>query len=214
MTKKITCISDLHGFSPDLPGGDLLIIAGDMTARDSPQEWTKFFQWLEAQKYRKKIFIAGNHDNHLIDHSPSDTTWEYLRDSGTEFEGLKIWGSPWTKTFIGMNPHCKAFTLGTEVQLAEKWDLIPEDTQILITHSPPYGYLDEIQDMFRGKILSVGSTSLMKKIPTLPNLRLHVFGHVHEGFGRIDKNGLTLINASHVNEHYDPIHKPVCLELE
>ncbi len=210
---NITCISDLHGCFPKLPGGDLLLIAGDMTGRDTPREWAQWFQWLEAQAYRKKIFIAGNHDNYLLFRTLHQDTWEYLCDSATEFEGLKIWGSPWTKTFPRMNPHCKAFTFDTEEQLAEKWALIPEDIHILMTHSPPHGYLDHIEDMFSGKILSVGSTTLAKRIEQLPNLRLHIFGHIHEGFGKVEKEGVTLLNISHMNENYAPVHQPVSFYL-
>src|SRR5690606_22101282 len=89
---------------------------------------------------------------------PEDWNIEYLCDSGTEFEGLKIWGSPWTKTFLNMNPHCKAFTCDTEEELAEKWDLIPANIDILITHSPPYSILDEINST--DDMIHVGSESL------------------------------------------------------
>ncbi len=211
----IDCISDLHGYYPKLEGGDLLIVAGDLTARDEQGQLIEFGNWLEDQKYTKKIFICGNHDNRLEKITISGKTlfflYEeciYLSDSGTEFEGLKIWGSPWTKTFKGMNPHCKAFTVDTEEELAEKWGKIPNDIDILITHSPPFGNFDYTS---RGK--SVGSLSLwMKCLEIRP--KLHIFGHIHEAYGQYrHPNGIHLVNCSHVNEHYQPVNKPIRIEL-
>ena len=141
----IDCISDLHGHYPKLEGGDLLIVAGDLTARDTQMEHMQFLSWIAQQNYKKKIWIAGNHDNYLqgTKFIPiKELGMEYLCDSGTEFEGLKIWGSPWTLKFPGMNPHCMAFTCDTEEELAEKWALIPSDTNILITHGPSWGLHD------------------------------------------------------------------------
>lgn len=226
----ITAISDLHGYFPRLKGGDLLIVAGDLTARGSEPEYFKFFDWLQEQKYRKKILVAGNHDTQIQDENYRGPVgefaeaFEYLCDSGTEFDGLKIWGSPWTKTFHGMNPHCKAFTVDTEVELSEKWEMIPDDTDILITHSPALGTLDEINDHAPGKKRCAGSFMLAAKIGSLSKLKLHVCGHIHEGYGMcmppkgyrpnfIDLISNISVNASHVNERYEPVNKPIRIEL-
>jgi len=202
----IDCISDLHGYFPKLERGDLLIVAGDLTGRDLPEERLLFLQWLSKQNYRKKIWIAGNHDNSLVDIKFSklrEDSAEYLCDSGTEFEGLKIWGSPWTKTFLDMNPECKAFTVDTEEELAEKWALIPHDVDILITHGPPHGILDA----------KLGSKSL-RRIMGRVKPKLWVCGHIHEGFGEIKDESLKgvsyhFVNCSHVNEYYEPVNKPI-----
>lgn len=219
---KCTLISDLHGFYPKLPGGDLLIVAGDLTARDREEEYFKCFDWIAEQKYAKKIVIAGNHDNLMqreeyqgpVGEGEGEGAFTYLCDSGTEFEGLKIWGSPWTKTFPGMNPHCKAFTCDTENELSEKWALIPTDLDILITHSPAEGVLDEVQDRRSGRILNVGSSSLIRPL-VKSGCRLHVCGHIHEAYGKFHNgiNGITYVNASHVNEFYKPVNAPVEIEL-
>lgn len=214
----IDCIADLHGYLPELPGGDLLIIAGDLTATDTHEEAVEFCLWTTRQKYRKVVYIAGNHDNSLISNpsfhlGPNDDIGRpeiaYLMDNGIRFEGLKIWGSPWTKTFPNMNPHCMAFTCETEQELAAKWALIPKDLDILITHSPPNGVLDELRS---GE--NVGSDSLIKPM-IMSGCRLHVYGHVHEAYGKFYNpiNGITYINASHVNEHYQPVNKPQRIEL-
>jgi len=220
----IDCISDLHGHFPELNGGDLLILAGDLTCDDTVYSWDKFYKWLEKQKYRKIIYIGGNHDNFLTQCASSaeqkligihdDTLPEYLFDTGTTFEGYKIWGSPWTASFPGINQHCTAFTLpfgcDTEQHLDEYWQLIPHDIDILITHSPPYGILDTNQ---QGQ--NCGSMSLTYKIfNNIKRLKLHVFGHIHESYGQNSAweggNPATrFINASHVNERYEPVNKPV-----
>ncbi len=208
----IDCISDLHGYSPMLPGGDLLLIAGDLTVRDEPSQFETFNTWLKSQDYTKKIIIGGNHDN-FIQHleNPEDFFEDatYLCDSQTTFQGLKIWGSPWTKNFFGQNPLCKAFGFDFETQMIEKFELIPNDIDILITHSPPEGILDQTSRNAR-----VGSPSLKSKVLKMPKLKLHLFGHIHEGYGtEIGASRLQFINASHVNEYYEPINSPVRIIL-
>lgn len=232
---KIDCISDLHGFFPKLGGGDLLVIAGDCTKNDSVSSWDDFFYWLDKQEYKNKIMIAGNHDNFCNQWAISGTftddeydqmypgekpLFDYLCDSRielvTDFNRLKIWGSPWTNTFEGINPKCCAFAVDTDQELEEKWKLIPNDTEILITHSPPYGILDgiEIQD---GSLFHVGSKSLRNIVLSkerLPNLKLHVFGHIHENGGRtFETNFAKFINASYVNENYKPVNKPISINI-
>ena len=204
----IDLISDLHGHYPKLEGGDLLIVGGDLTARDEKIEYAQFADWYLSQPYKKRILIAGNHDTKIQngDYYFNHDWLGYVQDYETEFEGLKIWGSPWTAWFEGINPHCTAFTKKTDDELAKKWAMIPPDIDILITHSPPYGILDTTKD---GR--HVGSESLREWVlGTRPNLRLHVFGHIHEnGSLNIKIAGREFVNASHVNEKYRPVNKPV-----
>lgn len=209
----VDCIGCLHGAKPKLDGGDLLIVTGDLTSSDKAYQFVEFFLWLDKQPYRKKVLIAGNHDNVLqlippIPESLPDNIY-YLCDSGTEFEGLRIWGSPWTKTLPGINPNRKAFTCDTEEELAAKWTLIPEDTDILITHGPPYGILDKTNLNEHA-----GSQPLYELLYKQHiNPRLHIFGHIHESHGQIpkmlDMPSTRFINASHVNESYEPVNKPI-----
>ena len=224
---KIDCIADLHGFYPKLDGGDLLIVAGDLTDNDTIIEHDTFDYWLSSQSYKKKIFISGNHDNswqkkekprkfNSYYGSRTEEKFEYLCDSGTEFEGLKIWGTPWTAWFDGINPKCKAFTKKNDKELDKKWALIPQDTDILITHSPPYGIFDSIH-LRDGSVFPTGSITLRNRIlckEMMPHLKLHVFGHIHEHGGKVvDLTGLKCVNASIMNEVFDPIHKSVRIEL-
>ena len=219
---KIDCIADLHGTFPELDGGDLLIIAGDCTSNDSFEGWQQFATWLSRQKYRKKIFIAGNHDNYLYDSrlmvmplvGPQELTdVEILCDSGTEFEGLKIWGTPWSLIFDGISPHCMAFT-GTEYQLGAKYALIPDDIDILISHAPFYGMLDQSR---RTGILC-GSRALRNAVDRI-RPKLFVCGHIHEGYGQMNyihayaHNKTYCVNCSLMNEDYEFVNKPVRIEL-
>lgn len=210
---NITCISDLHGYFPKLRGGDLLIIAGDCTSNDSELAWDDFYEWLNIQPFAKIIVVAGNHDNNICE----DTIGAmfkcvYLKDDWTIFEGLKIYGSPWTAWFHGINPHCKAYTCSEE-ELAKKWALIPDDIDILVTHSPSFGNYDWVKNRDGTVGPSVGSLSLwMKCLEIRP--KLHVFGHIHEAYGHcIHANGIILVNASIMNEYYEEVNKPVRIEL-
>jgi Icc-related predicted phosphoesterase len=218
----IDCISDLHGHYPELEGGDLLIIAGDLTASDTPEEHLEFIKWCAWQNYKKIVFIVGNHDNTALKEPSNNKKIEYLCDSGTEFEyiapsvlgnivgyegrKLKIWGSPWTLTFPGINPKCAAFT-GDERLLAEKFALIPDDVDILITHGPPLGILDLTVD---GR--NVGSMSLISRYKTICP-KLHIFGHIHESYCESICEKTRFINCSHVNERYEPVNKPIRIIL-
>ena len=209
----VDCISDLHGYEPVLQGGDLLIIAGDMTASNEIVQWVDFFNWLRAQEYEKKIIIGGNHDGFLEQCASTqevelmDLEWgdecTYLRDDGCEFGGLKIWGSPWTAWFYGINPHCKSFTKTGDQNLKPKWDLIPDDTDILVTHSPPAG----IMDVTKAGI-NVGSASLRVKVQKI-RPKLHVFGHIHEQYGQESLNETLFVNASFVDGDYEAVNDPV-----
>ena len=251
----IDCISDLHGHYPKLEGGDLLIVAGDLTRTDKADDYVEGFQpWLDSLDYKNKIIIAGNHDNLLqkgisvftrINNlgNPIDMHFflpilrcKYLCDSGTELEWeevsdkewgsregslgivpykkkkFKIWGSPWTLRFEGMNPRCMAFTCETEEELAKKWALIPDDVDILVTHSPPYGIKDRTID---GEF--VGSETLAYHVGSMQNPpKLWVWGHIHESYGRdkpVRGKPCIMVNASHVNERYEPVNKPIRIEL-
>jgi Icc-related predicted phosphoesterase len=225
----IDCIADLHGYRPYLPGGDMLIIAGDLTARDTFPQLKEFFDWFEKLDYRKKILIGGNHDKFLQQCISSDIAekmgireefhHEYLCDSGTEYEGLKIWGAPWSKWFAGVNPFCDAFMFPSAQQMKDKWDLIPEDIDILVTHTPAYRILDGERSPKHER--RFGCHMLEDRLPALNNLKLHVFGHIHEGYGTQDthrhctsKETFLSVNCAHMNVRYDPDNAPIRVEIK
>lgn len=196
---KITTISDTHGMHHQihLPGGDVLIHAGDVCNRGTAIEALDFMNWFSNQHYTYKIFIAGNHDFYF--ENEQNTTIKsllpesvyYLNDSGITIEGISFWGSPITPEF-----HNMAYNRKRGVDIAKHWDLIPSDTDVLITHGPAYGILDTT---FQN--LQVGCTDLLKKIEKT-NPQYHIFGHIHEGYGLTKREGTTFINTSSVDFHY------------
>lgn len=175
-------------------------------------------KFINLLRYNIDIILKKSNYEIIPEERPN---FDYLCDSGTEFDGLKIWGSPWTKTFPGINPHCMAFTVDTEEELAKKWDLIPEDIDILITHCPPHGILDEARIMkFSGRRLEThhtGSPSLRNHVldgSKYKNLKLHVLGHIHEQGGKIFNTTLAkFVNACVLDEDYLLVNKGIKIIL-
>ena len=205
---RIVCISDTHSLHDRItvPDGDILIHAGDCSKRGREIELVNFNDWLGSLPHRHKILIAGNHD-FLFEEDPSAATKlitnaTYLLDSGVEIEGLHIWGSPWQPWFFDW-----AFNLKRGEPLREKWALIPANTDVLVTHGPPYGYLDHTVS---GK--QVGCEELVKRLPEL-NVKLHVFGHIHEAYGQARLGNTVLCNASVCDISYRPVNQPWVVEL-
>lgn len=204
----IDCVSDLHGFRSVLSGGDVLIICGDLTSRDRKEEYDGFILWLNKLPYRCKIVIAGNHDG-LIEKGivtiGNGQNVHYLCDSGLEFEGLKIWGSPYTPTFGKWN-----FMRNRGDEIKKHWDLIPSDVDILVTHGPPYGIFDETIDG-----IHAGCEDLRVAVQERVKPRIHCFGHIHEGGdSMIEIDGVTYVNCSFVDEAYRPVNSPIRLCLK
>lgn len=211
----IDCIGCLHGARPKLEGGDLLIVTGDLTARDSLPEFEKFYSWLIEQDYDRKIFIGGNHDNTLFRFGKAPVLdlpgVEYLFDSGTHVEDFFIWGSPWSSRFEGINPDCCAFTGENDAEIAPYFDRIPSDVDILITHSPPFTIRDMIED---GK--QVGSVSLMANHISRFKPKLWVFSHIHEGYGQdgpYQWSGTRYVNCSIMTKRYESTNAPIRILL-
>ncbi len=199
----IDAISDLHGHFPDnLQGGDLLIIAGDLTARHTNEEFAQFLLWLAMQPYNKKIFIGGNHDTFLVGRKAGDLdNYTYLFDSGIAFRDVQIWGSPWSLRFEGINPKAAAFT-GNEDKLKRRFDLMPEDIDILVTHSPAWGILDSAGDKY------CGSQALRDTLDRVKP-KIHICGHIHScggeqmGYKHVGKDTMCY-NVSIMDENYVP----------
>ena len=215
---KITFISDTHTLHNELdgqlPGGNLLIHAGDiMNSGYKKQEIHDFCKWFESQDYKYKIFIAGNHDKMFEGHPLESNTIvnnydvTYLQDDESIVEGVKIYGSPWQPWF-----HNWAFNLpkGGDT-LMSKWEAIPKDTGILVTHGPPQGYLDVSGPPYNEP--NLGCSLLRVKVDEIKP-KIHVFGHIHGSYGYKFHNGIHFINASILNEKYQYKNKPLTVEWD
>lgn len=207
---SIVCISDTHGQHKQVsvPGGDILIHAGDICAwGDDPKEYTDFNAWLGTLPHKHKILIFGNHDvlgernNGLARSLITNAT--YLEDSGIKIEGLNFWGSPFTPEFCNW-----AFNV-PRGELHKHWDLIPRNTDVLITHGPAYGILDTVSP--KGPYL--GDKELLAAVKRIKP-QLHVSGHIHGGYGIDIQHSPTLfVNASVVNEAYKVVNRPLVVNL-
>ena len=210
---RIVCLSDTHNCNEQIivPDGDILIHAGDATIMGTVQEVVLFNKWLANLPHAVKIFVAGNHDwlfetnNGYARNLLSDEII-YLQDSFIEIENYKIYGSPWQPRFFDW-----AFNLTRGRELAEKWKLIPNDTDILITHCPPFGILDEVPQKYR--IENAGCEELKKRVEEI-RPKAHIFGHIHCGYGTAENFGVKFVNASTCDESYEPTNPPIIFDID
>lgn len=206
---KIICISDTHSKHRELelPEGDMLIHAGDLTRKGKEEEFIDFNEWLEELDFQHKICIAGNHDR-LLDRQPEKakellTNCTYLNDEWIQIEGIKIWGSPITPWFLGM-----AFNRKRGRKIRKHWDQIPTDIDILVTHGPPKRMLDRTN-----LGLLAGCQDLANTVEEIKP-KLHVFGHIHEQAGEFKTPDTWYVNAVSVNLKYQPIHPPIVIDWD
>jgi Icc-related predicted phosphoesterase len=220
---KITLISDTHQkhnqLRNDLPGGDILIHAGDfMSSGYYKTEAIEFFNWFEAiNNYDTKVFIAGNHDRIMEDEPEwakgtltGYKTIEYLQDEGMgvivgDEPEIKLYGSPWQPEFCNW-----VFNLprnGEEIKV--RWDAIPDNTDILITHGPAWGHLDFV----RYNRINVGCEMLRQRIDEI-RPKIHVCGHIHQGYGYYFDGHTHFFNAAVLNEQYMYANLPFNFEWD
>lgn len=218
---RIVAISDTHGLHTEitLPPGDVLVHAGDITQRGESAAIQDFVRWFGAQHFKHKIFIAGNHD-FWAEQEPEkmqDLAHEagvhYLCGSGVTLDGVHFWGSPCTPQFMDW-----AFMLADHRAALNHWRQIPDNTDVLITHGPPHDVLDEL-DMTNDFVDSstshrrVGCTELIKRVRQLAT-PLHIFGHIHEGYGIQQEGGTRFLNASQLDNRYRLANRPLSIELD
>lgn len=239
---RIVCLSDTHTYGRRLvvPDGDVLIHAGDHTFLGTKEETKQALKWLASLPHQHKLLIAGNHDFYFDDDAPEYfRSWKtykpytkqnmlerhgigltYLEDSGAEIDGVTFYGSPWSPAYYDWAFNFKEAWKGGLAQAEQEWANIPTDVNVLITHTPPQGILDAAAD---GR--KTGCYLLRRRVQQLPQLRLHVFGHIHESYGREDykevpydgsgERQLTFVNASICNLEYDPdnLRQPIVVDL-
>lgn len=220
---KIVAISDTHmvhddhgAHVPNIPDGDILIHSGDATFRGRPHEIYRFSKWFHSLPHKHKIFVAGNHDLMFEDDPsravsilygdpqywsepiPNNKRCIYLQDNEVTIEGLRIYGAPWSPRFFDW-----AFNLDRGPAIKAKWDLIPEGIDILVTHGPPLGQGD-----LSTRLERLGCTDLMDAVNRVKP-KIHIFGHIHSGYGISENQGTTFINASMCDETYWPANAPL-----
>ena len=205
---KCCCISDTHCNYKQLviPDGDVLIHAGDIDAYQYSSELKDFNKWLGRLPHKYKIVIAGNHDGY-ISITNRDKVRKYLdnaiylENSGCEIDGINFWGSPITPAFLSW---FFMATRGEEIQ-NKYWSKISRNTDVLITHGPPYGIRDKV--LFP-KEESVGCSDLLWTVKQLKP-KIHIFGHIHSGYGITKTKDTVFINASVMDEEYDIVNEPI-----
>ena len=227
---KLVLISDTHSrhHRVQVPPGDVLIHAGDSCRLGKFWEFRDFLKWFGAQPHKHKLLLAGNHDKCLmfdmdLCHAELKKYPEitYLEDTGIEIDGVKFWGSPWTPKF--MNFH---FMVQRGEQARRRWDLIPDNTDILITHGPPIGILDTVNPHPDNLRFMGGCNELMNAVYYRVRPKIHMFGHIHGSYGKtwlpetrdwfgfIEKAGILFVNGSTCTEDYKPTNPPIVLDFQ
>jgi Icc-related predicted phosphoesterase len=228
---RITVLSDTHtrhGLIPmeDLPGGDLILHAGDiMNSGYNKNDIHDFCTWFHSlDQYEDKVFIAGNHDRMFENHPLEANTIVnnygsviYLQDDDFVIYGdgpngdmpennIRIYGSPWQPEFYSW-----AFNLPKNgIEISGKWEAIPDNTDILVTHGPAYGTLDTVAGR---QYDNLGCELLAERIERLKP-KIHVCGHIHSGRGIEYKNRTLFINASVLDESYEYTQKPITIDFD
>lgn len=219
MGLKVTFFSDTHArhahLLDHLPGGHILCFMGDCATFGNQHEIHTFLKWFgNIKRYDYKVMIAGNHDR-FIEWQPkeflkmvNDTEMYgdiiYLQDESVELFGLKIYGSPWQPEF-----HNWGFNLPRNgIELQQKWSKIPDDTDILLTHGPPY----QILDYTMNSVHPVGCEKLQPRVFQVSPL-VHAFGHIHDSWGQKTIHGIEFINGTIMDENYNPTNKPITVDI-
>lgn len=211
---KIVAISDTHNkhAALDVPDGDVIIHSGDFTNLGRADAVAQFLEWFSDLPHKYKIFIAGNHDlmfdlkpklsRRLLRYFPSIV---YLQNTEIIINKYKFYGSPHTPVFYNWG-----FMLDSKL-IKKAWSLIPDDTDVLITHGPAYGTGD-----INNQQISCGCPLLKDRIKELKNLKLHVYGHIHAGTGVYNhyfEDRAISVNAAMCDDRHSLIRKPYVIDL-
>jgi Icc-related predicted phosphoesterase len=198
---RIVAISDTHGLHEkvkNLPEGDVLVHAGDfMNAGVHLREIISFNHWLGEQKqFKHRVVCAGNHDKYFeAEPGTARNLLEnatYLENSGITLDGVRFWASPYTPEFYDW-----AFMYSRGTAAAKYWKQIPDRLDVLITHGPPLGILDQVAPGAE----HLGCSELLDAIQ-IKKPKVHLFGHIHGGAGTVEKDGVRFVNAAFLNEAY------------
>lgn len=227
---RICIMSDLHGYLPEVEPCELLLICGDIVPLEYQGSYNKtnkwfnktFRDWTEQIDCKKILFIAGNHELRVENHTdkyrilfPEHNKATYLKDSKYIYEGsdgksYSIYGTPWCKVFGNW-----AF-MATDDKLEEIYSKIPKDLDILITHDQPYGYGDVLlqKDCPWANGEHIGNKMLLEAInKRCPRYQFN--GHLHScSHEAIDIDGTIHYNVSLKDEKYQPVYEPLYLDVD
>lgn len=200
---RVALISDTHGMLPSpalFRGADVIIHAGDIAQDRGQQKW--YDEVLPAWCRAVGVPVhatAGNHDNPAtMNMTHAAPNFHLHIDEIVEIGGQRVWFSPWSPRFFDW------FWMHTEPTLERVYARIPEDTTVVVSHTPPEGMCDGTLDCRR-----VGSTALRDRVLQLPNLRWVICGHIHAGRGGHREGGFTVLNVATVDEWYKPVADPI-----
>lgn len=220
---RIAVVSDLHGNLPEIEECELLLICGDIMPLniqfddEYSKEWLEgeFRDWCINCPAKQVVFIAGNHCMWLYWHRKEIGKYflnsgkiVYLKDELFEYKGIKIYGTPWCHRFGNW-----AF-MRDDWKLSKKFENIPENLDILLTHDAPYGYHDEIiEDVIYKNGGSIGSIPLVKAIEE-KQPKYHFSGHLHGTSHEETLIGNTKsYSVSLVNEEYEIAYPILYLDI-
>jgi Icc-related predicted phosphoesterase len=205
--RSLCVVADSHRKHRELviPACDILIHCGDLCSfeQDDEQTLRDADIWFSEAPAKYVVCVGGNHDFLLqsgefcFDHAV------LLHDSTTEICGITIYGSPWC-------PDLSNFAFyAPEEDLIERWRMIPAGIDVLVTHTPPYGFLDVPSS---GNV-HLGCLHLRAELNRIQP-RFHVFGHVHAGHGLIEHGATTFVNAAVVGGRALEVrHSPTMIAL-
>lgn len=200
---RVVAVADTHLFHDELrvPEGDVFIHAGDLCRAGALDELETAARWIASLPHPTKVLVAGNHD-WAFARFPSEARRAlgpkviYLQDSGALLHGLRLWGSPWQPDFNDW-----AFNLPRGARLREKWALIPDGTDVLVTHCPPRGLGDGSGVDTHGSgggyggRERLGCEDLRARVLELQPM-LHLFGHIHDSGGAWSLGATTFANVT------------------
>lgn len=215
---KIVAISDVHGKwnKLNIPECDILISTGDYSFRGEKHMVEDFHKWLNKQDAGHIISVQGNHEvwvekNFEQAKQIAETVCpgvHFIGDHGTiTIDGIKIHGSAITPWFYDW-----AWNVRRGDAIANEWAKIPDDTNILLTHGPVYGILDEVPNQTINFDKHVGCEELYKRIMQLVNCKVHICGHIHHSHGQKYFNGKQFYNAAICDEQYMPTNPLTIIE--
>lgn len=205
---RIVAISDVHGKWNKLtiPECDVLISAGDYSFKGEKHMVKDFHEWLNKQDAGYIISVQGNHELWVEKNFEEAKAIAEVACTGVHFigsgqaveiEGIKFYGSAITPWFYDW-----AWNVKRGPDIIKEWAKIPDDTNVLITHSPAYGILDIVPYFDGTPKERVGCHDLMNRINNLKQLKVHISGHIHHSYGHKYFNGIQFYNVSICDEQY------------